>query len=326
MTERPSLFRFILAATATPHTAEGTVITAARLALRQDARLKLVHATPLLKGIGHAGGLLSKPKLVIKRMESDPRMMAQNLLALYAGHYPELKTDDILIAPGVAWEVVFRAAAEQGCDLIVVGPHTQQADAKCMSTMRRFLGGTADGVIRQACCPVLIVNRAFESDLLKFTNIVVGVDFSVSCAAAICLAAMMAKRNSAFVSTFHMLPVPPYPKYTPQALQVDRQRMQKRLNALCSRLLERISHQFFLKPGARPHEELLRFAQQFGADLIIMGSHTKEKAGKWYSGSVVQQVACISQCPVMVVNGLEALSPWKFDDPLIRRFVDSFDA
>ncbi len=312
MTEQRSIFDNILAAAATPGTSEGAVITAARLARRQDARLKLVHAVPLLKTIGQDKEFLQKPKPKTNRGESDPVAMAQNLFDLYVEHYPELKTDDIMITPGVAWEVVFRTAADRGCDLIVVGPHTRAAETKSMPRIRRFLGSTADGVIRQARCPVLIANRAFDCDLLEFANILVGVDFSASCASAICLAALIAKRYGALISTFHMLPVPPYPKYSPQALQADRMRMQKRLNALCSRLLEDINHQLFLKPGARPHEELLKFAQQSGADLIIMGSHTKEKAGKWYSGSVVQQVACHSQCPVMVVNGLEALTPWKF--------------
>ena len=220
--------------------------------------------------------------------------------------------------------MIVHTAIEQNCDLIVVGPHVQSSVDERIPKSNRFLGSTADGVIRQARCPVLIANRDFDNEMLEFANILVGVDFSSSCVSAICLAALIAKRYGSFISTFHMLPIPPYPKYTPQALKADRMRLQKRLNALCSRLLEDIGHQFFLKPGARPHEELLQFAEQFGADLIIMGSHTKEKTGKWYTGSVVQQVAIHSKCPVMVVNGLEALSPWKFVDWSMGRFVDTF--
>lgn len=323
MTERPSIFHTILAATATPHTSDGVVMTAVRLARRQNARLKIVHAVPLLKALTHPEGAIPNPTPKINKIENDYTQKAQKLSALYTEHYPELKADDILIAPGVAWEAVFRTAVERGCDLIVVGPHTRLAEARGMLKTERFLGSTADGVIRHARCPVLIANRAFFSDMLEFMNIVVGVDFSSSCVSAICLAALIAKRYGSFISTFHMLPIPPYPKYTRQALEADRMRMHKRLNVLCSRLLEGIGHQFFIKPGARPHEELLHFAQRVGADLIIMGSHTKEKSGKWYAGSVVQQVAVHSECPVMVVNGLEALTPWKFVNWPIDRIVDS---
>lgn len=321
MTERTSIFHTILAATATPHATDDAVMTAFRLARRQNARLKIVHAVPLLRALGHTERSIPNPTLEINRIENYYAQKAQMLYALYAEHYPELKTDDILIAPGVAWEAVFRTAVEIGSDLIVVGPHTRLAEAMSRPKTERFIGSTSDGVIRQARCPVLIANRAFYSDMLEFTNIVVGVDFSSSCVSAICLAALIAKRCGSFISTFHMLPIPPYPKYTPQALEAERMRMQKRLNVLCSRLLEGIGHQLFLKPGARPHEELLHFAKQFGADLIIMGSHTKEKTGKWYAGSVVQQVAIHSECPVLVVNGLEALTPWK----LVNWPIDRFD-
>ena len=44
-----------------------------------------------------------------------------------------------------------------------------------------------------------------------------------------------------------------------------------------------------------------------------MGSHTKEKTGKWYPGSVVEQVSCRSFCPVAVVTDPEVLLPWEDD-------------
>lgn len=316
MTKRPSVFHKILAATATPEKTDGAVVTAARLARRQKAWLKIVHTEPLLKFSNDDGRLFVHPTPESTHTKKNSTSMAGKMFTRYSEIFPELRNDDILIVPGVAWETIFRTAVQWWCDLIVVGPHTQPSGTGDMPKSGRFLGSTADGVIRQACCPVLIANRAFDSDQLAFANILVGVDFSTSCASAICLAALIARRHNASISTFHMLPIAPYPKYTPQAVQADRMRLQKRMNAICNLLLEGIGHQFYLKPGARPDEELLQFSQNFGADLIILGSHTKEKAGKWYAGSVVQRLACHSQCPVMVVSGLEALTPWK-DVPFI---------
>ena len=192
-----------------------------------------------------------------------------------------------------------------------MGPHTRTVDMPNISRTMRFIGSTTDGVIRHSRCPVLIANRAYNDKQMEFANIVVGVDFSDSCAAAVSLAALFAKHWGAFVSTFHMLPIPPYPKYPLQALQADHMRQQKRMIALCSKLLEGEGHQIMVKPGVRPHAELLQFVQQVGADLIVMGSHTKDRTGKWYAGSVVQQVACHARCPVMVVNGPDALQPWR---------------
>jgi nucleotide-binding universal stress UspA family protein len=310
MTGRPSLFHRILAATATSSSIDGAVLTAARLAARQHARLSIVHARPLPAGASREGRPSACPPVEANSKSNDSEALAQSLHALYAAHCPGLKSVDIRIARGVAWEAVFRTAIKLGCDLIVMGPHTRTDDTvKALKTMR-FIGSTTDGVIRQCRCPVLIANRAFDDDQLDFANLVVGVDFSDSCTAAVGLAALFARHRGAFVSTFHMLPVPPYPKYTPNALQSDHMRQQKRMNALCSQFLGGMGHQFILKPGVQPHVEILQFVKQVGADLIVMGSHTKDRTGKWYAGSVVQQVACHAPCPVMVVNGGEALRPW----------------
>jgi nucleotide-binding universal stress UspA family protein len=309
MTGQPSLFHRILAATASRSSIDGAVLTAARLAVRQHARLYIVHALPLPEAADREVRPVANSPADRNSVPNDP-VATHELRALYAAHYPALKSDDIQITSGVAWEAVFRTAVKLRCDLIVMGPHTRTAGLANISIALRFIGSTADGVIRHGRCPVLMANRAFNDNQLGFANIVVGVDFSHSCAAAVSLAALFAKHWNAFISTFHMLPIPPYPKYSPQALQADHMRQQKRMIALCSRLLGGAEHQFILKPGVQPHVELLQFVQQVGADLIVMGSHTKDRTGKWYAGSVVQQVACHARCPVMVVNGPDALQPW----------------
>ena len=50
-----------------------------------------------------------------------------------------------------------------------------------------------------------------------------------------------------------------------------------------------------------------QYAEQNDVDLIVMGSHTKEKSGKWYVGSAVEQVSLRSICPVIVVTDPKAL-------------------
>ncbi|MGD2269426.1 MAG: hypothetical protein PVI06_03425 [Desulfobacterales bacterium] len=41
--------------------------------------------------------------------------------------------------------------------------------------------------------------------------------------------------------------------------------------------------------------------------MIVMGSYTKEKNGKWYVGSAVERVSCGAGCPVVVVSDTKAL-------------------
>lgn len=306
-----TIFQTVLAATADAYHNDSTVTTAARLAQKQSAQLHIVHAVPLISVLDKSEDFSAPADRKSSQNGIYSQSAISSLMALYADHFPKLTSKDIFVTTGVPWEAVFRTAQEAGSDLIVVGPHTSTGKIRNMDGERGFMGGTADGVIRLADCPVMIVSQSNSSHELTFKNIIVGMDFSPSCAAAVCMAAVIARYTQAFIFTFHMLPIAPYPKYSPQAIQAERIRLQRRMNTICLELLGGIGHQYFVKPGARPFDELLRFAHQVKADLIIMGSHTKERRGKWYSGSVVQQVACQAACPVIVVNGPGALSPWQ---------------
>jgi nucleotide-binding universal stress UspA family protein len=48
--------------------------------------------------------------------------------------------------------------------------------------------------------------------------------------------------------------------------------------------------------------EIIKCAGKKDADLIVMGSHTEENAGKWYVGSAVERVSYRSNCPVVVIT------------------------
>lgn len=311
MTKKEPLFGRILAATGTPQKVDPPVVASARLASLEEGHLKIAHAVTsarIKKGTCWPPGETECRQPWAVPAFADT---ARRLVARYSEIHPALTMEDIHIVPGVAWEVIFRSADELNCRLIVIGPHITPPAAMGLPHAKGLLGSTAEGVIRHARCPVMIVNRALDNTGPKFDRAVVGVDFSASCAAAICLSALLADRFSSQVHVFHMLPIPPYPKYTPEAFKVDHQRIENRLRRLSAPLLEGVEFQIRLKAGVIPHAALLEFARRINADLIVIGSHTKERAGKWYPGSVTQHVSTHADCPVMVVNGTEALTPWK---------------
>jgi nucleotide-binding universal stress UspA family protein len=70
---------------------------------------------------------------------------------------------------------------------------------------------------------------------------------------------------------------------------------------------EDIEHDRYVWGGALPHVEILKCALKKNADLIVMGSHTKEKSGKWYVGSAVERVSYRSTCPVVVITDPKVL-------------------
>jgi nucleotide-binding universal stress UspA family protein len=160
-------------------------------------------------------------------------------------------------------------------------------------------------------CPVMIVNPSIQKEGLAFKRILVGIDFSKSCECALCLAVELSIKYGSTLFPFHMIPVPPIPKYSKTDYEADRGAAMQRLQEFCREFLENTDHEYSVRGGALPHLEILKYAEKKDADLIIMGSHTKEKAGKWYAGSVVERVGFRSKCAVVVVTDPEVLLPWE---------------
>jgi nucleotide-binding universal stress UspA family protein len=121
-----------------------------------------------------------------------------------------------------------------------------------------------------------------------------------------------------------MIPVPPLPKYSKTDYEADRGAATQRLHKFCRGFLENTDYEYCVRGGALPHLEILKYAEKKDTDLIVMGSHTKEKAGKWYAGSVVERVGFRSKSPVVVVTDPEVLFTWEDDlTSIIRRETDT---
>jgi hypothetical protein len=112
------------------------------------------------------------------------------------------------------------------------------------------------------------------------------------------------------VDLFHMLPVPPYPKYGPGTYRADRKTARARLESFCHAYAGDLPHRYYLWGGALPYRELLKCAQKCGADAIVLGSHTKDQQGKWYAGSTVEHVTFQAHCPVFVLTESPSQPQW----------------
>lgn len=215
------------------------------------------------------------------------------------------------VATGYPWEEILRQARHANADLIVMGPHSGRAIQKGVVRVAGRIGSTVQGVITREKCPVMIVNPRLARQVYRFSRILVGIDFSAACECALCFTGQLAKFYGAKVFAFHMIPVPPYPKYTSADYAADRTAAGERLMYFCREYLANTDWTYHIHPGALPHQELLGRAEKVQADLIVLGSHTRQSQGKWYPGSAVERVSYRSNCPVMVINDPEALQPWQ---------------
>lgn len=305
------MFKTILAATDHVTACDPAVQAATLLTAENDGRLVILHVLESAS---------TKNRRWVKHFETGEDFqcdtayeaeVAQRLKITYKDAVSQISMADIQVATGYPWEEILRRARSIKADLIVMGPHSGRALQKGVVRVAGRVGSTVQGVITREKCPVMIVNPRLVPQTRWFSRILVGIDFSAACECALCFTGQLAKYYSAKVFAFHMIPVPPYPKYTSADYEADRTAASERLKYFCHEYLAETDWTRHIKPGALPHLELLGCAEKVQADLIVLGSHTRQAQDKWYPGSAVERVSYRSNCPVMVINDPEALQPWK---------------
>lgn len=183
----------------------------------------------------------------------------------------------------------------------MLGPHAGRAEEKGVVRVIGTIGSTVEGVIMHATSPVMIVNRLIPKERLNFKKIMVCVDFSKSCEYAFQFATKLARRYGSKLFLFHMFSIPPLGRYLQTELERESTNSKEKLREFC-KMPEGIEHEYSIWEGTAPYLEILKYARETDADLIVMGSHTKEKGERGYVGSAVEQVSAKSFCPVTVIT------------------------
>ncbi len=305
------MFNRILVASDIVDGLDPAVLTAARLARRQAGRLCLLHvmesaSTTDRRLVRHYASGAEMP------VDADyERSVVQALRRAYRdGPAADAPDMTVQVATGFPWEVILRTSAALETDLIILGPHSSRLQAKGVVRVAGSVGSTVEHILTREPCPVMIVNRPADDDQLQFRKVLVAVDFSRSCECAVCFAVRLAAAFCSRLLLFHMIPVPPVPKYSRVAYARDTAHARRRLESFYQPYLGGLDHQILIRAGAMPHLGILKAAGENRADLIVMGSHTKESAGKWYPGSAVERVGFRADCPVVVITDPQVLIRW----------------
>jgi nucleotide-binding universal stress UspA family protein len=306
------VFKRILAASDIVDGVDPPVLAAARLARRHGARLCLLH---VMESASTTHRHLVRHYASGVEMPADADY-AQAVVQALRRTYREKTVDDpadmtVQVVSGFPWEAILRYSEDVDADLIVLGPHSNRAQTKGVVRVAGRVGSTVEHVLTREPCPVMIVNRLADEDQLRFRNVLVAVDFSRSCECAVCFAVRLATACRSRLLLFHMIPVPPIPKYSHAACVRDTAHARQRLESFYRPYLDGLDHQVLIRAGAMPHLEILKAAGENRADLILMGSHTKESAGKWYPGSAVERVGIRADCPVVVITDPRVLIRWE---------------
>jgi len=151
-----------------------------------------------------------------------------------------------------------------------------------------------------------------DQDLPAYRHILVAVDFSDSSRTALRVAHAMARRNGARLSACCVIPrpisvSPLFPHYvaTPdtEALRREEGEVQARLSDLVFQETRRDPSQCAaLVTSGQPGAEIVRLAEEHGADLIVVASRGMSRLARMVLGSVAESVARHAHCHVLVVR------------------------
>lgn len=301
------MFTSILAATDRISDRDPVVISAARLANALKVPWSIIHVL-------ESASLNNRERILHFRTGQEQDATARyradarrQLRRTYRDLLTWAPPYEIRIATGFPWEEIGRQASLLKADLIIMGPHACTSSKRAALRVLGRIGSTVEGILTRKHCPVLIINQYPCRPKPAFKRILVGIDFSASCERALKFAVTLARFYHAHIDLFHMLPIPPYPKYTRDDYDGDRRKARDRMASFCQFDLDDIPHRYHCWGGALPYRELFKCADECQTDTIALGSHTNETQSKWYAGSTVEKISLLAPCPVFVLTASRAL-------------------
>ncbi|MCP4749036.1 MAG: universal stress protein [Desulfobacteraceae bacterium] len=211
-------------------------------------------------------------------------------------------------AIGMPHREILRKARKENVDLIVMGAHTRPEDVGA-SRYRSVVGSTMQKVAKNARCPIAIISRPCTTCWKLFSNIVVATDFSKASEAAFSWACKLAKQVNANLHIFHAVDLKATDAGLIKAQEDIEACIQSAREKIENKYLPRLkgfeNHTVEIWEGA-PYIEILKFARDRQADLIVMAHHAREIDPELaLFGSTVEQVVLRSACPVASVNKLD---------------------
>ncbi len=212
---------------------------------------------------------------------------------------------ELVTRVGVPSTEILRMARENDVNLIVIGAHTRQEDVGA-TRFRKIAGSNMRKVAQKARCPVLIISRPCTTCFKLFSHIVFATDFSKAAASAFQFSLEAANDSGARLYLFHSVDISSLhagkdvdQSQIEQKVEVAKKKMQEKY---VSKMGDFDNFEIAIWEGL-PYVEILKYARDKQADLIVMAHHTKDVDPEEAElGSTVEQVVLRSACPVASVN------------------------
>ncbi|MEN8243437.1 MAG: universal stress protein [Thermodesulfobacteriota bacterium] len=299
------MFKKILFATSATEASDHAARVAFNMARNYKAHLSIFHVL----GVPTRG--FSQVVLDVKTKQEvvlDDEYVAwveEEVKTHYAKQLETADDYDIKVAIGFPHREILREARQHKPDLIVLGGTT--GDPEDSVYKKGMVGSTLQRVAKAAPCPTLVVNRPAASFWGGMSNIVFGADFSKASDKAFDFTVKLAKAQGCEVHIFHALDI--------SAMHMGRMLTQDEIESGIRKSLRRIRGRYVAKikddikdygfdvwEGV-PYVEIVKYAREKHADLIVMAHHTSRTSDEDNRlGSNIEQVIVRAGCPVISVN------------------------
>ncbi|HEU4456945.1 MAG TPA: universal stress protein [Longimicrobium sp.] len=277
-----------------------TLIAAAELARWTGARLHLVHA--YAPAPGYAPPQMGSAIPEWTREHANSLHAALEAAARGTPGAQEAVCHSVAATP---WAAILDVAARTDAGLVVVGA------ARAGRLATAFLGTTAQRVLRGAEVPVLVVRRPVHRPLERvlLTGDLSEPSAAVHEEALDTVASVFGEPQAArslMVVTFPILPspLPPQPPDPAARGELDAFLRARRPRAAAVEPLVRMG---------QPPEEIAAAAEEWKADLLVVGTHARGWAARLALGSVAEAAIRDAPCNVLAVPPRAAAlkGPWE---------------
>ncbi|HEX2205716.1 MAG TPA: universal stress protein [Longimicrobium sp.] len=277
---RPPLRRLV-AGVATPSRDDPALVAALRLAARAGAELHLVHVTP--------------PEAVPGVLRVVEEALRGSAAAVAPGSRDSGRVV-FRIASGAPDRCLLEAVEETGADLLVLGATRRGALAGAL------LGTTAGRVLRGARVPVLVAHGPLPERPLR---VLLTTDLSTHAAHAHARGGALARALAAEgeAETRSLYVEPPVLVDLPYAEAASELRAAGELADFLRAEVPPAPDEPRVRVGD-PATEIVREAREWGADLLVMGTHGRRGAPRLFLGSVAETVLLHAPCATLVVPPL----------------------
>lgn len=90
------------------------------------------------------------------------------------------------------------------------------------------------------------------------------------------------------------------PVMIPEMMQIQKEASKNLFDRIQKQMGDKVNISTYTKIG-RPQNEILSVAEEYHADLIILGTHGRTGLDHFISGSVSESVARKAKCPVLII-------------------------